>query len=596
MSTGFASVNQPPHSGFAAVNARDLDTPPPPPKHRKRQRRDSDDRDLPLRNDEDDREEKEGSGKRTPSTTHPYQMSEAFANRHHHCERTDTINRGIWTWYGHGGTADRPTAQSTEMYLRCNHDGCGRIDWRTVHGLQCHIVKNHEQPKGTIGSLEKALERYGVPVRDVEALEEREGLGAGGTMADPKNQKARARNRESAAARRDAAANRDTPVTNEGRTSGHQKALRPEESYSPTYHSGESRSMTSRTSYPQVYDVRESPAAQAGELPGRLEDRSVGGFASINTRWPGTNADASKDEQSEPRLSEVPQHHHVDATQQSTLYAQQSQHTTQDPFWSSVQAPAEPPRAPTQGPSSSLTTPGTDSVPPAGSSVTSFPPSSTEQEVVDTSSNVDKQVPRTSESNIVHSEGGIDSGQGTVSKPSQLDMSPPKPHVELVPMPHDTSNDSAPVQSIEALPNKDLMVQDTDVRDAPANLESREQPPIPPSPVPKSVNRSNLTSPEALHKRTIPRRESRRSSIATPNRGSGADRENRRGYEEQTPTHTGTFMERAASATADDEDSIVVAVPSGLERQRDDGEDGDERTKVAPKKLPNGRVLRKLRT
>jgi hypothetical protein len=129
------------------------------------------------------------SSKRTPSTTHPYQMSEAFANRHHHCERVDSLNRGIWTSFGPGGTAENPTGPATEMYLRCNHDGCSRIDWRTVHGLQCHIVKNHEQPKGTIGSLEKALERYGVPIQEVEDFEREHGRGSGGTMADPKNLK-----------------------------------------------------------------------------------------------------------------------------------------------------------------------------------------------------------------------------------------------------------------------------------------------------------------------------------------------------------------------------------------------------------------------
>jgi hypothetical protein len=116
-------------------------------------------------------------------------MSEAFANRHHHCERVDPLNRGIWTSHGIGGTADNPTGPAVEMYLRCNHDGCARIDWRTVHGLQCHIVKNHEQPKGTIGSLEKALERYGVPVKEVEDYEREHGKGTAGTMADPKNLK-----------------------------------------------------------------------------------------------------------------------------------------------------------------------------------------------------------------------------------------------------------------------------------------------------------------------------------------------------------------------------------------------------------------------
>jgi hypothetical protein len=135
-------------------------------------------------------------GKRTPSTTHPYSQSEAFANRHHHSERVDQLGRGIWTSYGPGGTRESPTGPAVEMYLRCNHEGCMRIDWRTVHGLQCHIVKSHEQPKGTIGSLEKALDRYGVPVSEVEASEREHGLGSAGTMADPKNQKIKNKTRE----------------------------------------------------------------------------------------------------------------------------------------------------------------------------------------------------------------------------------------------------------------------------------------------------------------------------------------------------------------------------------------------------------------
>jgi hypothetical protein len=123
-------------------------------------------------------------------------MSEAFANRHHHCERVDSLNRGIWTSHGPGGTQENPTGPPVEMYLRCNHDDCRRIDWRTVHGLQCHIVKNHEQPKGTIGSLEKALDRYGVPIREVEEYEREHGEGTGGTVADPKNLKIKNKTRE----------------------------------------------------------------------------------------------------------------------------------------------------------------------------------------------------------------------------------------------------------------------------------------------------------------------------------------------------------------------------------------------------------------
>jgi hypothetical protein len=126
------------------------------------------------------------TGKRTPSATHPYTLSESFYNRYHKCERVDALNRGIWTSYGPGGTADNPTGPKVEMYLRCSHENCLRMDWRTVHGLQCHIVKNHEQPKGTIGSLEKALDRYGVPVSDIYEYERIDGPGSGGTMKNTK--------------------------------------------------------------------------------------------------------------------------------------------------------------------------------------------------------------------------------------------------------------------------------------------------------------------------------------------------------------------------------------------------------------------------
>ena len=192
-SSGFATVNAPPTSGFATVNSRPpqltTTTQPGPP-------RPEEQRPPPVSTYSDPDKPSSNSstpvaGKRTPSTTHPYQMSEAFANRHHHCERVDELNRGIWTSHGPGGTHEHPTGPPVQMYLRCNHDGCRRIDWRTVHGLQCHIVKSHEQPKGTIGSLEKALDRYGVPVKEVEDHERQHGDGTGGTMADPKSTRVR---------------------------------------------------------------------------------------------------------------------------------------------------------------------------------------------------------------------------------------------------------------------------------------------------------------------------------------------------------------------------------------------------------------------
>ncbi len=209
-SSGFSSINvppPPPTSGFQSINTRVTGTPPASHVPLSRPPNDIDGNVTPSQQTSNGIENNRfhpyssapnsaaatptaaNGTKRTPSTTHPYQMSEAFANRHHHCERVDGLNRGIWTSHGIGGTPDNPTGPAVEMYLRCNHDGCARIDWRTVHGLQCHIVKNHEQPKGTIGSLEKALERYGVPLKEVDDFEQEHGKGTAGTMADPKNLK-----------------------------------------------------------------------------------------------------------------------------------------------------------------------------------------------------------------------------------------------------------------------------------------------------------------------------------------------------------------------------------------------------------------------
>ena len=150
------------------------------------------------------------SGKRKASTTHPYSQSEAFANRHQHCDRTDELDRGIWTYFGPGGTKEAPTvAGKKEMYLRCDHDDCMRLNWKTIHGLQCHIVKNHGVPKGTIGSLELALGRYGVEVQGVEEHEKRHGLGSAGNMVEKSS-----RGRQRASRASDEA---DLPQASEGK-------------------------------------------------------------------------------------------------------------------------------------------------------------------------------------------------------------------------------------------------------------------------------------------------------------------------------------------------------------------------------------------
>ena len=125
-----------------------------------------------------------GSGKRTPSSKHVSTQLKAFNNRHHTCERIDVLNRGIWTFYGPGGTENHPTGPPVEMYLRCSHDDCRRMDWTTVHGFQCHIVRLHKIPRGTI-NIEKALDAYGVPISEVEEHEKAHGPGSSGEMADP---------------------------------------------------------------------------------------------------------------------------------------------------------------------------------------------------------------------------------------------------------------------------------------------------------------------------------------------------------------------------------------------------------------------------
>lgn len=292
VSSGFAAVNQPPHSGFAAVNSHHVETPPALNSQLMRESSHKQSStpvdETPVRPSLGEEKGSSGSGsganKRTPSTTHPYQMSEAFANRHHHCERTDSINRGIWTWYGPGGTQDRPTAQPTEMYLKCNHESCGRIDWRTVHGLQCHIVKNHEQPKGTIGSLEKALAAYGVPVREIEEIEKRDGLGSGGTMADPKNVKVRAKIRESGD-RRDLSG-RETPVS--AGVPPLMKQQTSSNSDSPTAFSNQ-RIEPEKRPLTMVDQRVDGSATSPIDLDKPAQNRPVTGFAAVNSGWANIN-------------------------------------------------------------------------------------------------------------------------------------------------------------------------------------------------------------------------------------------------------------------------------------------------------------------
>ncbi|KIV83944.1 hypothetical protein, variant [Exophiala sideris] len=295
-SSGFASVNPPPASGFATINPRSTAT--PPSSHVAMSRpTELDSNETPAsqvaNQGLDSRFQQYGNApnsaspagsstsKRTPSTTHPYQMSEAFANRHHHCERVDSLNRGIWTFYGLGGTQDNQTAPAVEMYLRCNHDDCRRIDWRTVHGLQCHIVKNHVQPKGTIGSLDKALERYGVPVKEVEDYEREHGRGSGGTMADPKNHKIKVKTKEALETKPFVKTNTPGAYDPEARPAGY----RPSPTESPTVSDSVQRNLSASTNG--------APADEKKVLPPQPQPQpqrspiNPNPFSAIRSNWLG---------------------------------------------------------------------------------------------------------------------------------------------------------------------------------------------------------------------------------------------------------------------------------------------------------------------
>jgi len=318
-SSGFASINMPQaSSGFAPINARATATPPVPhanlakpiepdttktPSHPQIIDHGLDGAryhgygTTPTTNATT--APSSTSSKRTPSTTHPYQMSEAFANRHHHCERVDSLNRGIWTSHGPGGTQENPTGPPVEMYLRCDHDGCRRIDWRTVHGLQCHIVKNHEQPKGTIGSLEKALDRYGVPVREVEDYERQHGRGTAGTVADPKNHKIKTKTKEALVNHKAGVLRRNTPtsygIDPSARPAGYkpsptttrENSTRPDSvKRSPSASTATAGFVQDDIVYSDEEEVKE--AKEATKTAPLLASRPVNRFEAIRTDWHST--------------------------------------------------------------------------------------------------------------------------------------------------------------------------------------------------------------------------------------------------------------------------------------------------------------------
>lgn len=615
MSSGFATVNQPSSSAFAAVNSRSTETPPAAapavsttihaPEQRPTFAEQTPSRGPPS----EDKSSTGGNGssKRTPSTTHPYQMSEAFANRHHHCERTDSLNRGIWTWYGHNGTQDNPTTTPTEMYLKCNHENCGRIDWRTVHGLQCHIVKNHEQPKGTIGSLEKALERYGVPVSHIEEIEKREGLGAGGTMADPKNTKIKSRMRDSGDrrdfVRRDHSANL-------------QRSHPSHESDSPTV------TPMSKLGHSATVQHRgeRGPAEGTVHTPLNADKlstiRPTNSFTTINSSWQGVNSTPVRPlgmSDHEPKIvqAQLPKDN-------TPITQRPPSSSAQAPFWPSWQAPTE-----------------NHKVIPQASPMTT--PSAHQQPILYEPTVVNHEKPSAQPGNHIGKEetrpakilvGGdtnadqkIDSAEkkesstttiSEIGKPA-LQISEVAQNAQDTPMTGvSDSNDvektnAEPAAAVEQEseppttkePAQEAAVADTTLNEPVDSSAKNVDGTVPTDEPPQKADhvtapadnteeepKAVLKPPEPAHKRVVPsRRESRRSSTAT----AAANRVNtERVKEEDNETISTANTASKADSVDDDSDSITVAPKPVVDRQKE-----RDRGKEAPRRHPNGRFVRK---
>lgn len=549
-----------------------------------------------------------GSGKRTPSTTHPYQMSEAFANRHHHCERVDSLNRGIWTWYGHAGTQENPTTIPAEMYLKCNHDDCGRIDWRTVHGLQCHIVKNHEQPKGTIGSLEKALERYGVPVKYIEEIEKRDGLGTGGTMADPKNTKIKSRMKETGD-RRDFG-RRDYPSTL-------QKVHRSFESGSPS-----AATPTPKADHGTAV-LHRSEAKLGGSTfgsPTDVDKKSVvpptAGFAAINSSWQVINS-------TPVRPLGLPGHESNHGQVQAPVEVPYVTHkpptgNVHTPFWPSWQAPRESLQRGPQTSTEPILSPPQQSIshetPAPSIEAPSAQPEFSEtkdgpitaEPVVEVDLNANQKnddsakeesghdaTLENKQSDVQMTENAHDAQDATMTgvnnskDTEQADMEAPiAAEQEVEHAAQEEPAQHAPVADTNEDHHKDGPTHKNDVT-APTEEplkkidESSSQ-----TKTLEEESMPTLKSPEPTHKRVVhSRRGSRRSSMATSNFGKVSTE---RAKEEDTETVSTVNTASKVNSDDEDSDSITVATKPTTDRRRE-----MDKSKDVPKRLPNGRFLRR---
>lgn len=645
--SSFPAINHPPTTGFAAINSNHAvsHTPLQTPSIKEEQSRPNARpvEQTPVRTSS--AEEKSATGgsaanKRTPSTTHPYQMSEAFANRHHHCERTDSLNRGIWTYFGLHGSKDHPTIQPVEMYLVCDHDGCRRIDWRTVHGLQCHIVKNHDQPKGTIGSLEKALDRYGVPVREIEEHERQHGPGSGGTMADPKNAKVRTK-------AKDFLDRRDLSEREGSASAPGGLHLQKHPSYgSDSPHMAHVSSNLSGRKRSHSFDEHapesgsESTPASMNKLP---PVRAVSGFQAVNASWQGASASPSE----RVRHKEWPPSQAATSNKVPSPHVSQAPPTTgtPTPFWQSwpgkptettadrplpasyvvpsqrqtpvgvsnihaLQNPTPPPSTPTpvlnntarpgDAPSESRSieqrTAGHDSQKQSGESkpeMTSVPIKPSPEAMTE----VRTTTPKVEAEDIMMTDAPAKPSEEMRSKAQHLNSTGPKPvgsaeSETFEPQKPKNDDSNGRVDFGQGRRPENEMQSDRDDRaevkgDGMADRAPRT--PTRETTIERS-ERKETRSPEMSHKRSgIPRRESRRSSMAATSAKAIMEQV---GEDDIETNYTANTASKAESVD-DDSDSITVNLVPNPDRQRDRDRESD-RTKT-PIRLPNGRFSRTTR-
>lgn len=566
-------------------------------------------------------------------------MSEAFANRHHHCERTDSLNRGIWTFFGLHGSKDHPTIPPIEMYLVCDHDGCRRIDWRTVHGLQCHIVKNHDQPKGTIGSLEKALDRYGVPVREIEEHERQHGPGSGGAMADPKNAKVRTKARDLLDRRE--MSERESSVS---ATSGFHLQKHP--SYgSDSPHLAHVSSNLSGRKRSHSFDEHapesgsENTPIDVNKLP---PVRAVSGFQAVNASWQGVNASPSE----RPRHREWPPNQAMNSNKASSPHLSQAPTTTAapTPFWSSWPGKGE--NVPDRSLPASNVVPshrqtpvgiqpihalGTPTHTPSTPTPALSSPARAGNQTNHTTNNEARPAkndgPKKGAEKIVEVIDVV--GTPTPEAAAEAPISEPKAQgqadVAMTDAPEKLSEDSQPrpsssssvaMKSVEVpiaeTSRPDVFVDNNTLNgpDAGANTtqdarldtgagskmdDNMDHGPRTPTQWETTAvereERKETKSPEISHKRNLPpRRESRRSSMAVT---ASAKASMERGGEDDVETSYTANTASKAESVDDDSDSITVNVHNNERRGNRDKESDQSKT---PIRLPNGRFSRTRRS